>query len=233
MPTYAAGAGRVRARRGRAALGLRGQGVPRLLRRALGPQRRPLPPARSSRRSASRRRRSPGRRTSIYSEPALRLAERLVESSLGGKAFLCNSGAEANECAIKLARKHAHGAGSTRPRSSSSSSAFHGRTLGALAATPRLARDDLFGPLPPGFVAGAARRPRGAARGGRRAHRGGDARADPGRGRGLPDRRRGARSRRARRATSRRAAGLRRGPDRDGADRDRSGPTSSCRYART
>src|SRR5688500_14097708 len=40
-----------------------------------------------------------------YSEPAMRLCERLVESSLGGRAFLCNSGAEANECAIKLVRK--------------------------------------------------------------------------------------------------------------------------------
>ena len=43
-------------------------------------------------------------------------------------------------------------AGSPRPRSSSSSDAFHGRTLGTLAATPRLAREDLFGPLPAGFV---------------------------------------------------------------------------------
>ena len=50
----------------------------------------------------------------------MRLCERLVESSLGGKVFLCNSGAEANECAIKLARKHAHargiGARDRRPR---------------------------------------------------------------------------------------------------------------------
>jgi acetylornithine/N-succinyldiaminopimelate aminotransferase len=41
--------------------------------------------------------------------PGIRLAERLCRSSLGGRAFLCNSGTEANECAIKLARKHAHG----------------------------------------------------------------------------------------------------------------------------
>ncbi len=47
----------------------------------------------------------------FYSEPALRLAERLSISSLGGKVFLCNSGAEAAECAIKLARKHAHARG--------------------------------------------------------------------------------------------------------------------------
>jgi predicted acetylornithine/succinylornithine family transaminase len=88
-----------------------------------------------------------------YSEPGLRLSERLVESSLGGRAFLCNSGAEANECAIKLARKYAHGRGVERPEVVVLDGAFHGRTLGALAATPRLAREDLFGPLPGGFVA--------------------------------------------------------------------------------
>lgn len=41
----------------------------------------------------------------FYTEPAMRLAQRLSESSLGGKVFFCNSGAEANEAAIKLARK--------------------------------------------------------------------------------------------------------------------------------
>ncbi len=50
----------------------------------------------------------------FYSEPAVRLAERLCESSLGGAAFFTNSGTEANECAIKLARKHAHGRGDLR-----------------------------------------------------------------------------------------------------------------------
>ena len=86
-------------------------------------------------------------------EPGLRLAERLVTSSLGGKVFLCNSGTEASECAIKLARKHAHGRGVDEPEIVVLDGAFHGRTLAALAATPRLARDDLFGPLPPGFRA--------------------------------------------------------------------------------
>src|SRR5690349_24817269 len=47
----------------------------------------------------------------FYTEGALRLAERLCSSSLGGRAFICNSGSEANEAAIKLARKHAHGRG--------------------------------------------------------------------------------------------------------------------------
>jgi acetylornithine/N-succinyldiaminopimelate aminotransferase len=87
-----------------------------------------------------------------YSEPALRLSERLSDSSLGGKVFLCNSGAEANECAIKLVRKHAHGRGIDRPEIVVLEGAFHGRTLATLAATPRFAREDLFGPLPHGFV---------------------------------------------------------------------------------
>ena len=87
-----------------------------------------------------------------YTEPAMRLCERLAESSLGGKVFLCNSGAEANECAIKLVRKHAHARGIDAPEIVVLEGAFHGRTLGTLAATPRLAREDLFGPLPPGFV---------------------------------------------------------------------------------
>jgi predicted acetylornithine/succinylornithine family transaminase len=88
-----------------------------------------------------------------YTRPAMRLCERLVESSLGGKAFLCNSGTEATECAIKLTRKHAHLRGIAAPEIVVLEGAFHGRTLGALAATPKLAREDLFGPLPPGFVA--------------------------------------------------------------------------------
>src|SRR2546423_9404181 len=87
-----------------------------------------------------------------YTEPAMRVCERLAESSLGGRVFLCNSGTEANECVIKLARKHAHGRGIDAPEIVVLAGAFHGRTLGALAATPRLAREDLFGPLPAGFV---------------------------------------------------------------------------------
>jgi acetylornithine/N-succinyldiaminopimelate aminotransferase len=87
-----------------------------------------------------------------YTEPGLRLAQRVSESSLGGKVFLCNSGLEANECAIKLARKRAHRRGVEEPEIVVLDGAFHGRSLGTLAATPRLARGDLFGPLPGGFV---------------------------------------------------------------------------------
>jgi acetylornithine/N-succinyldiaminopimelate aminotransferase len=88
-----------------------------------------------------------------FSEPAMRLCERLSESSLGGKVFLANTGTEASECAIKLVRKHAHRRGIGSPEIVVLESAFHGRTLAALAATPKLAREDLFGPLPPGFKA--------------------------------------------------------------------------------
>ena len=204
-----------------------GKRVPRLLRRPLGPQRRPLPPPDRRRDRRAGRRPSPARRTCSSSEPALRLAERLSESSLGGKVFLCNSGTEAAECAIKLARKHARGRGDVYPEIVSLDGGFHGRTLGALAATPRLADDDRFGPLPRGFTAVArddadALREAVRSRDRRRPHR-----ADPGRGRDLPDRRRGA-GRRARGVRrDRRAPDLRRGPDRNGPDRQPRGPTSS------
>ena len=88
-----------------------------------------------------------------YTAPGVRLARRIAESSLGGKVFLCNTGTEASECAIKLVRKHAHARGIARPEIVVLEGAFHGRTLAALAATPKLARDDLFGPLPEGFAA--------------------------------------------------------------------------------
>ena len=88
-----------------------------------------------------------------YGGKGVRLAERLSEASLGGKVFLCNSGTEAAECAIKLARKHARARDEVYPEIVSLDGGFHGRTLGALAATPRLADDDRFGPLPRGFTA--------------------------------------------------------------------------------
>src|ERR1700677_3998640 len=83
-----------------------------------------------------------------YTEPAMRLAERLSASSLGGKVYFCNSGAEANEAAIKLARK-------ARPRGDivSVHMAFHGRTYGALSATPQESKQAPFAPLVPGFRA--------------------------------------------------------------------------------
>jgi predicted acetylornithine/succinylornithine family transaminase len=87
----------------------------------------------------------------FYTEPMVRLAERLCESSLGGRAFFANSGAEANECAIKIARKHAYGRGIREPEVVSFERDFHGRTYGALAATPDLARNEALGPMLAGF----------------------------------------------------------------------------------
>jgi predicted acetylornithine/succinylornithine family transaminase len=87
----------------------------------------------------------------FYTEPMVRLAERLCESSLGGRAFFSNSGTEANECAIKIARKHAHRRGIEAPEIVSFEGDFHGRTYGALAATPKLAENRDLGPMLPGF----------------------------------------------------------------------------------
>jgi predicted acetylornithine/succinylornithine family transaminase len=84
----------------------------------------------------------------FYTEPAMRLSERLERASLGGKAYLCNSGAEANEAAIKLARR-------AKPQGEVVvvHGAFHGRTYGALSATPQEAKQAPFAPLVPGFRA--------------------------------------------------------------------------------
>ena len=88
----------------------------------------------------------------FYTEPMVRLAERLsANSGLGGRVFFSNSGTEANECAIKVARKHAHARGIAEPEIVSFESDFHGRTYGALAATPKLARNEALGPMLGGF----------------------------------------------------------------------------------
>jgi acetylornithine/N-succinyldiaminopimelate aminotransferase len=87
----------------------------------------------------------------FYTEPMVRLAERLSESSLGGRVFFSNSGTEANECAIKIARKHAHQRGVGSPEIISFERDFHGRTYGALAATPALADNPDLAPMLPGF----------------------------------------------------------------------------------
>ncbi len=84
----------------------------------------------------------------FYTEPAMRLAKRLSAASLGGKVYLCNSGAEAVEAAIKLARKARHAGDVVVIRG-----AFHGRTYGALSATPQEAKQAPFAPLVPGFRA--------------------------------------------------------------------------------
>jgi acetylornithine/N-succinyldiaminopimelate aminotransferase len=83
----------------------------------------------------------------FYTEPAMRLAQRLAQSSLGGKVFFCNSGAEANEAALKLVRKAKPGGEIVVVHG-----AFHGRTYGALSATPQESKQAPFAPLVPGFV---------------------------------------------------------------------------------
>ncbi len=88
----------------------------------------------------------------FYTEPQLRLGERLSKL-FGGRCFLCNSGAEANEAAIKLARKHAFKtAGPEKNEIVSALKSFHGRTLAALAATGQPKYHKGFQPLPAGFV---------------------------------------------------------------------------------
>ena len=82
----------------------------------------------------------------------LKLAKWLVEHSVGDKVFFCNSGAEANEAAIKLARKYASiKLGITAPVILSAESSFHGRTLAALTATGQPKYQKGFAPLVPGF----------------------------------------------------------------------------------
>jgi predicted acetylornithine/succinylornithine family transaminase len=87
----------------------------------------------------------------FYTEPMAQLAQRLSESSLGGRVFFSNSGTEAIECAIKVARKHAHQRGITEPEVVSFEGDFHGRTYGGLSATPGLAKNAALGPMLPGF----------------------------------------------------------------------------------
>jgi predicted acetylornithine/succinylornithine family transaminase len=80
--------------------------------------------------------------------PMVELAEKLAASSLGGRVFFCNSGAEANEAALKLVRKAKRGGDIVVVYGG-----FHGRTYGALSATPQESKQAPFAPLVPGFVA--------------------------------------------------------------------------------
>lgn len=88
----------------------------------------------------------------FYSEPQVQLAELLVRHSALDRAWFCNSGAEANEAAIKLARKwggmHKQGAGEII----STTNGFHGRTLAAITASGTDRYKQPFAPLPEGFV---------------------------------------------------------------------------------
>ncbi len=82
-----------------------------------------------------------------YTEPMVELAEWIRDTSMGGRVFFCNSGAEASEAAIKLARKHG---GAARTEFVSLEDGFHGRTMGALALTGQPGKQEAFKPLMPG-----------------------------------------------------------------------------------
>jgi acetylornithine/N-succinyldiaminopimelate aminotransferase len=84
----------------------------------------------------------------FYHEPGARLAQKLVELTFADRVFFCNSGAEANEAAIKMARRAAGG----RYRIVAAHGSFHGRTYGALAATGQPGLKEGFGPMLEGFV---------------------------------------------------------------------------------
>ena len=84
-------------------------------------------------------------------EPGIRLAERLVELlGVPARVFFTNSGAEATECAVKLARKHGRtlDPGGGRLEIVAAHNSFHGRTLGALSITGNAAKREPFAPLP-------------------------------------------------------------------------------------
>lgn len=91
--------------------------------------------------------------SNIYAIPLQEtLAARLCQLSGLGAAFFCNSGAEAIEAAIKLARRHAHANNPADARIIVTENSFHGRTLAALTATANPAFRSGFEPLVPGFV---------------------------------------------------------------------------------
>jgi predicted acetylornithine/succinylornithine family transaminase len=84
----------------------------------------------------------------FWTAPMAQLAQRLASSSLGGRVHFANSGTEANEAAIKMARKAKRGGTIV-----SVHRGFHGRTYGSLSATPQESKQAPFAPLVPGFVA--------------------------------------------------------------------------------
>ena len=90
-----------------------------------------------------------------HSAPQADLAKKLCELSFADKAFFTNSGTEANEAAIKFARKVAYSAGNPdKTEIVSFTNGFHGRTMGALAVTPREKYQKPFAPMMPGAKVG-------------------------------------------------------------------------------
>lgn len=88
-----------------------------------------------------------------YTEPQVKLAQMLVDHSFADRVFFCNSGAEANEAAIKLARRYGHEKhGADRFEIITMKNSFHGRTMATLTATGQEKVQKGFEPLVPGFV---------------------------------------------------------------------------------
>jgi predicted acetylornithine/succinylornithine family transaminase len=87
-----------------------------------------------------------------YSRPQVELAKRLNELGFTGRAFYCNSGAEANECAIKIARKWGKQNRYGAYEIISANKSFHGRTLATIAATGQPKYQQPFLPMPEGFA---------------------------------------------------------------------------------
>jgi predicted acetylornithine/succinylornithine family transaminase len=87
----------------------------------------------------------------FYTEPQVRLAEMLISRSFAGQCFFCNSGAEANEAAIKLARRYAKAGRKKSWQIVTALKSFHGRTMMTLAATGQRDKQAPFEPLPAGF----------------------------------------------------------------------------------
>ena len=227
-PDLRAQPGRVRARRGRPPVGRRRQRVPRLPRRDLGAQRRPLPPAR--RRGGPRA----GRRGSSHvSQPLLHRAGDAAGGAAGRRARWAARCSSATRAPRPTRRRSSSSAGARRAGDIVVvHGAFHGRTYGALSATPQESKQAPFAPLVPGFAVVAD----------------GPGRAAPRPSTTTPRRCCSSRSRArpastccptscccaAREACDRagRGAGLRRDPDRDGADRHAVGLRADRRRAR-
>ena len=88
-----------------------------------------------------------------YTEPQVKLAHLLVDHSFADRVFFCNSGAEANEAAIKLARRYGHERhGPNRFEIITMKNSFHGRTLAMVTATGQEKVQKGFEPLMPGFI---------------------------------------------------------------------------------
>ncbi len=89
----------------------------------------------------------------LTNEPALRLAKRLIDNTFAERVFFANSGAEANEAALKLARRYAHDrAGEKKMRVISTLNSFHGRTFFTVTAGGQAKYASGFGPSPAGFT---------------------------------------------------------------------------------